>query len=58
MKLQAVCKRPECLLFSVDLTLDNFWASLADDRLIILYFSQKVEFDISCKLSPYGDKLH
>ena len=31
----------------------------ADDSFKLLsYFSQKIDFDISCKLSPVGDNLH
>ena len=36
------------------ITFPNLWANLADDKLIVsvLFFLQKVGFNISCKLSP------
>ena len=36
------------------LTFTTHWANLADDKLMIFssFLSQKVGFDISCKLSP------
>ena len=33
-----------------NLCLTSLWANSADDKLI--FFFQKTEFDISCKLSP------
>ena len=36
------------------LTFTTLLANSADDKLVIIfsYFSQKIDFDISCKLSP------
>ena len=37
-----------------DLSFTNLWANSADDKLMTFFsfFSQKIGFDISCKLSP------
>ena len=42
------------------LTLEILGKNSADDILkyFILFFSQKIGFDILCKLSPLGDNLH
>ena len=35
------------------LTFTSLWASLADDKLTVFFFTQEnIGFDISCKLSP------
>ena len=36
----------------VELTFNTFWANSAVDKLMICFLSQKIGYDISCKLSP------
>ena len=41
------------ILRAITVIFTSFWANSADDKLmIVFYFSQKTDFDISCKLFP------
>ena len=44
---------------SINLGLSTPWTTLADDKLLCLllcFFFQKIEFCLSCKLSPFPRK--
>ena len=48
-------------MISISIITLSEWVKISADYMKYFYFSQKTEFDISCKLSPYvskGDNLH